>query len=300
MKPPIVPRTASIGILGMGIMGSAIAKHLIATGWRIVGYDPKPEQQNIAREIGVDVKSSAADVVQDVEVLLSSLPSDKALNDSIDAVVATPNRSVYCVADLSTLTLECKSANLRRLEMLGIDFLDCPMSGTGAQAHNGDVAIYVSGSEDAFTFCKPLFDDFARTCLYLGEFGNGSKMKFVANLLVAIHNVAAAEAMLLGERCGLDPDVVAKTIAAGAGTSRIFELRSPLMANKTFLPATMRLDLWQKDMALIAEFAAEMDAVTPLFSQTTLLYDRANELGLGQQDTAAVYSILANQEPDPT
>lgn len=300
MEPSIADRTTCIGILGMGIMGSAIANQLTNAGWQLVGYDPNPNQQEIASELGVDVRTSAAEVVQDAEIILSSLPSDQALDESVNVLVNTPGNSVRYVVELSTLTLECKSANLKKLTALGIDFLDCPISGTGAQAQRGDASIYVSGSETAYAFCQPVFEDFACSRHYLGAFGNGTKMKFVANLLVAIHNVATAEAMLMGERCGLDPDVISKTIAAGAGTSRIFELRSPLMANQAFLPATMRLDLWQKDMALIAEFAAQMGATTPLFSTTSALYEEANDRGLGQQDTAAVYSVLANRDRDVT
>lgn len=284
--------TDTVGILGLGIMGLAIAEHLTKAGWEVVGFDPDPTQKKMAIALGVNMKPATENVVSNVGILLSSLPNQKALDQSIDAIINTEN-NVSVLVDLSTLELECKLSNLRRLDIAGVSFLDCPISGTGAQALTADISIYASGCVDAYNFCKPVLQDFANHIHYLDEFGNGTKMKFVANLLVAIHNIATAEAMLLGERCGLNPQDICKTIATGAGTSRIFELRAPLMAEQAFDPPTMRLDLWQKDMALISDFAKDTGASTPLFKATSSIYEAAIKRGLGQQDTAAIYAVMA-------
>ena len=288
-----VNNSTPIGIIGLGIMGSAIANQLTTLGWQVAGFDPDPIQQKIAGDMGVSIKSHPKDVVCNAEIILSSLPNQQALNDSIDAIIDTKNNNLKVLADLSTLELECKLSSRKRLLGAGVSFLDCPISGTGAQAKTGDLSVYASGCEEAYGYCLPLFRDFTSSVRYLGECGNGTKMKFVANLLVAIHNVASAEAMLLGERCGLDPQDVCETIAMGAGSSKIFELRAPLMASRKFEPPTMRLDLWQKDMALISEFVARSGAVAPLFTATSPLYDAAIKNQLGAQDTAAIYSVLA-------
>ncbi len=170
--------------------------------------------------------------------------------------------------------------------------LDCPLSGTGAQAATRDLAVYASGERAAYDRAEPVFRHFARVCHYLGEFGNGSKMKFVANLLVAVHNVASAEAMVLGMKAGLDPDAIVKVIGSGAGTSRVFELRAPLMAKGAYEPPTMKIDVWQKDMAIIGEFARALGVPTPTFAATGPVYDEAQGQGLGGQDTAAVCKLL--------
>ena len=107
--------------------------------------------------------------------------------------------------------------------------LDCPLSGTGAQARTKDLVVYASGDAQAIQGLMPVFADFSRQAHDLGAFGNGMKMKFVANLLVAIHNVASAEAMVLGMKAGLDPAQIFKLIQSGAGNSRVFELRAPMM-----------------------------------------------------------------------
>jgi 3-hydroxyisobutyrate dehydrogenase-like beta-hydroxyacid dehydrogenase len=196
------------------------------------------------------------------------------------------------VVELSTLKISDK---LRFKEILaGADHiaLDCPLSGTGAQAITRDLVVYASGDAAAITQCAGLFTDFAKQSADLGTYGNGSRMKFVANHLVAIHNVAAAEAMVLAERAGLDPNKVVEMIGPGAGGSRMFQMRAPMMAERSYEPATMKVSTWQKDMAIIAEFADEVGCDTPLFTLTQPVYADAMAMGLGDQDTAAVYEVL--------
>ena len=196
------------------------------------------------------------------------------------------------MAELSTLSLECKSANRDRLAAAGIPLLDCPISGTGAMAATGDIAVYASGDAASWKKCEPVFAGFSRAGHYLGEFGNGTRAKLISNLLVAVHNVAAAEAVLLGERCGMDLEQLCEVIASGGGTSRVFEVRSPMMVRDEYEPATMKLEVWQKDLDLIREFAEQHGVTTPLFSASTGLYQSAVADGRGKQDTAAVCSVL--------
>jgi 3-hydroxyisobutyrate dehydrogenase-like beta-hydroxyacid dehydrogenase len=293
-------RFKRVGVLGLGIMGSAIAGNLINAGRSVVGYDPDAARGTEALAIGVDLQDSAADVADKTDLILLSLPDSEALDESVAAITdgSRSRFSGHVLVELSTLDLECKLSNRDRLAEVGIAFLDCPISGTGAQALTGDLAIYASGDIDTHHQCLPVFEDFARSVHYLGEFGQGTKMKFVANLLVAIHNVATAEALVFGTSCGLDADMLCDVIGAGAGSSRIFELRSSLMASGVYDPPTMKLDVWQKDMALITNFAAEIGAPTPLFSATSPLYTAAIKKGLGQKDTAAVCAVLqAMAEP---
>ena len=233
---------------------------------------------------------SASEVADEAELVLTSLPSAAALAATIDGVLQKPRRSLV-VAELSTLPIDVKLEARDRLAEAGITLLDCPLSGTGAQAATGDLAVYASGERAAFDRAAPVFAKFARVAHYLGEFGNGSKMKFVANLLVAIHNVASAEAMVLGMKAGLDPADVARVIASGAGTSKVFELRAPLMVKGEYAP-TMKIDIWQKDMAVIAAYAARLGLTTPLFTASIPVYNAAQTQGHGGEDTAAVCAVL--------
>jgi len=152
--------------------------------------------------------------------------------------------------------------------------------------------VLASGDPAAVERARPVFAGFARACHYVGAFGNGMKMKVVANLLVAIHNVASAEAMVLGMKAGLDPEAIVKVIGSGAGTSRVFELRAPLMAANRYLPPSMKCDIWQKDMAIIGAYATQLGVAAPLFAATVPIYNAAIAQGHGGDDTAAVCAAL--------
>jgi L-threonate 2-dehydrogenase len=281
----------SVGVIGIGIMGSAIARNIATSGLRVVGYDTDERRAALLREIGGTPLGGAAEVAAAADLVLTSLPSIQALDETADAI-ASAARPGLVVAELSTLPIEVKSRNRDRLAAAGVPLLDCPLSGTGAQAATGDLVVYASGERAAFDRAAPVFARFARLTRYLGEFGNGSKMKFVANLLVAIHNVASAEAMVLAKKAGLDPDEVVDVIGSGAGTSRVFELRAPMMAQDRYEPATMKIDVWQKDMAVIGAFAKALGVATPTFAATAAVYDEAVRQGLGAEDTAAVCAVL--------
>jgi 3-hydroxyisobutyrate dehydrogenase/glyoxylate/succinic semialdehyde reductase len=196
------------------------------------------------------------------------------------------------VIELSTLKIADKLRFADILNEAGHIALDCPLSGTGAQAKTRDLVVYASGDSDAVSRCTGLFSDFAKQSADLGRFGNGSRMKFVANHLVAIHNVAAAEAMVLAQRAGLDPKMVVDMVGPGAGGSRMFQMRAPMMVEGVYEPATMKVSTWKKDMAIIAEFADDIGCKTPLFTLTQPVYTEAMAMGLGNQDTAAVYEVL--------
>jgi putative dehydrogenase len=191
---------------------------------------------------------------------------------------------------------------MARNRLAGVDIvmLDCPLSGTGAQAVTRDLALYGSGDEPAFARCREAFAAFARVSHYLGAFGNGSRMKFVANLLVAVHNVAAAEAMVLGTKAGLDPERILEVIGSGAGTSRIFELRGPMMARGVYTPPTATMNVLQKDSAIIAAFARALGVDTPMLTAAAPLYDEAETQGYADEDVGAVHAVLARRAGLPT
>ena len=284
-----------VAVVGLGIMGGAFARHLARAGHRVGGFDPDPDRAATSRKQGVAVAADCAGAIRDAELVLLSLPNDAALDQTADALIHTRgNRDDgLVVVELSTLDIECKRRNERRLAAAGIVLLDCPVSGTGAQADAADVVVYASGPEAAIATVEPVLRDFSRDVFSLGAFGNGMRMKLVANLLVAVHNVATAEALLLAKKSGIDPALFVEVIAAGVAQSRILELRGPLMGNRDYTPATMRLDLWQKDMGLIDAFVRGVDAPTPLFEATAPLYKAAVEHGLGDLDTAAIFEVLA-------
>jgi len=194
--------------------------------------------------------------------------------------------------EASTFALADKEAAEAALRAAGHVLLDCPVSGTGAQAKIKDIVVYASGGAAEIKRLTPLFAAFSRGVHDLGAFGNGSRMKYVANLLVAIHNVASAEAMVLGIKAGLPPQLIYDLVKAGAGSSRVFELRGPMMAKDRYDDPTMTIAVWQKDMDVIGGFAQALGAPTPLFSATLPIYAAAMSTGHAAHDTAAVCAVL--------
>src|SRR5262249_26730102 len=207
----------------------------------------------------------ATAVADAAPVIITSLPSPVALATTVAAIAAAklPRRTII---EASTFTLADKTAAKDAFARAGHLTLDCPISGTGAQAKVKDLVVYASGDSRAIASLRPVFLGFARSVYDVGPFGNGSKMKYVANLLVAIHNVASAEAMVLGIKSGLDPKRIFEVIKTGAGNSRVFELRAPMMVRDRYDDATMTIKLWQKDLAVIGGHAAQLGCPPPPMS----------------------------------
>ena len=279
-----------VGVVGLGIMGSAIAGNLRRAGNQVWGFDPLPAACESARSIGIQIVSNLASVPDRTVLVLTSLPSGDSLRQTVETLGS--GLSTSCVlGELSTLSLQDKQQARVILRARGIDLLDAPVSGTGAQAIDRDLSVYVSGHETSWKRVEGFFKCFAQRPRYVGEFGCGTRLKYLANLLVAIHNVASAEAMAMAEATGIDLHAAIEILRESAGNSRIFELRAPMMARREYLPATMKLEVWQKDMALIAQFARESKIRTPLFDATKPIYETALRMR-PQEDTAGVFEVL--------
>ncbi len=281
----------TVGIIGLGIMGGAIARNLAARGWRVIGFDTDAARCAELAQAHVEIAVDIAQVARAAPITMTSLPTPAAVED-VAQKIAGSDQSPRIVAELSTLSIADKLRFEAILKKAGHIALDCPLSGTGAQAKVRDLIVYASGDSDAIAECKDVFSDFAKQSVNLGRYGNGSRMKFIANHLVAIHNVAAAEAMVLAERAGLDPKMVVEMVSPGAGGSRMFQMRAPMMVEGVYEPATMKVSIWKKDMAVIAEFAEDVGCATPLFTLTQPVYAEALAMGLGEQDTASVFEVL--------
>ena len=280
-----------VGIVGLGIMGGAFAKNLVAAGWRVVGYDISAARRREAARAGVEIARDAAAVAAAVPTVLTSLPKPQALMDTVRKIAAAKLPRKLLV-EMSTFAISDKEKAARVLAKAGHQMLDTPVSGTGSQAKARDLVFYASGDPRLIKRLRPLFHAFGREVYDVGQFGNGSRMKYVANLLVAINNVASAEAMVLGMKAGLPPQLIFDLITPGAGNSRVFELRAPMMVKGNYKDATMKIDVWDKDMQVIGDYARKIRVPTPMFNATKPVYLKAMQSGLGAQDTAAVCAVL--------
>jgi putative dehydrogenase len=286
-----------VGVVGLGTMGGAMAGHLIDAGFRVTGVDVDPEARRRLEARGGRIAKTPAELQGEVEVVLLSLPSVAAF----EAVVGGPGGLVETaegtgaavVVETSTLPLDRKEWARELLAAAGCTLLDCPISGTGAQMAERDVVYYASGDPEAIEIARPFLAACGREVFDLGAFGNGTRLKLIANHLVAVHNAASAEAMLLVRALGIDPGRALAGLTAGAGTSRILELRGPLMAEGRYEPATMKVEVFQKDVDIIAGLARELRCPLPVFAAAAQLNLAALAMGMGTLDTACLHAVLA-------
>ena len=283
-----------VGIVGLGIMGGSFAKNLRDANFEVCGFDILDDNIQKLVSLGGKAGSSPRDIATQSDVVITSLPSIAAFHEVMSGKdgLKDAKKDGLIIVECSTLPIDEKQAAHDTLAEIGSILMDCPISGTGAQAINKDLSVYVSGEEAMLEKCQNVLNGFANFTFYVGEFGNGSKMKFVANHLVHIHNVASAEAMVLGMKAGLKPETIFNVIKAGAGNSRIFELRGPMMVENNYDDATMKMDIWQKDMKTIGEFAAQLQCPTPLFTAGTDIYRSGLAKGMDKLDTASVCRVL--------
>jgi 3-hydroxyisobutyrate dehydrogenase-like beta-hydroxyacid dehydrogenase len=300
-----------VGVIGLGIMGSAMSANLMRAGYQVIGYDVLAQAARRHRRSGGEVASNAREVASRAGVVVSSLPSAEALLETAAEIAKAPSRAgrtggrarsrrpFRIVIETSTLPVAVKEQARRLLAARRTTLLDCPLSGTGPQARAKDLVAYVGGDRVAYRRVVPIVSAFTRAHYYVGAFGAGSKVKFVANLLVAIHNVAAAEALVLAMKAGLDPALVLKVLADGAGSSRMLQVRGPMMVKGDYSDAMMKLGVWQKDMTIIAEFAREVGCPTPLFAASGPVYAAALAMGRDTEDTGAVCAVLETLAGNP-
>lgn len=287
----------SVGVIGLGIMGSSIAANLQASGFNVTGIEVNPASRKAMSSRIAKVGSSPRVLIGKTGHIVTSLPSVAALMAvceelASEAVAQGLTKGSVVLAETSTLPMDDKQAARKLLAKAGIKMIDTPLSGTGAQARTRDLTVYASGDSAAIRQMTEVFKGFSRAQFSVGEFGNGMKMKLVANLLVAIHNVSTAEAVLFGERMGLASKDIVEVVADGAGGSRMFQVRGPMMVTRGWDDATMKIEVWQKDMSIIDEALRALNLPSPLFAACIPIYRAAMAQGHALHDTAAVYAVL--------
>lgn len=286
-----------IGVIGLGIMGGVMAETLIKNGYGVVGFDIAPATRQRLKKAGGAVLASATKVAEAADVVIVSLSTTAALDATVAAIVACkrPEKAErLIVIETSTLPLDDKQRALKTLQRVGITMLDCPISGTAERMKERAWTVYCSGSKTAIRRVQPMLRAFTDSVPDVGAFGNGTRMKFAANHLVAIYNVACAESVNLARKLGLDPQQVLELFGPSPviGTG-VMRLRVPFMIRREYSPPTMKVEVWQKDMQVIGDMAKSVDCPTPLFSACVPIYNAAMAQGRAEQDTASVSEVLA-------
>jgi putative dehydrogenase len=280
-----------VGVVGLGVMGSAMSGHLIDAGYEVHGFDVDPAKSTEFTNRGGIAETSGAAVATSSDLVILSLPTVGALEAATEDVASGAHPGLIA-AEMGVFPIEAKTAARDRMAEVGVELMDVPVSGTGLQAADATLVVMASGSQEAFDATKAVFDTIGRATYYLGPFPNGSVMKFIANLLVVIHNLSSAEAHALGIAAGMDPAVVQEVISDGVGSSRIFEIRGPMMVADSYEQASARLNIALKDAGIISAFARSVGAPTPLLDTAIPVYEQSRDAGLGDLDAAALCRFL--------
>lgn len=287
-----------VGVIGLGNMGGTLARHLLEAGVVVVGADIDTSRLDAFAASGGTPLTSPAEVVARADCIIVCLPSASAL----DAVVSGSGglidgaRPGVVIAETSTLPLTVKMAAQERIDASGMTLLDCTISGTGGQAQTKDIIYYASGPQQAYEQMESVLLMTGRV-RHVGAFGNGSKMKYVANLLVSVHTAAAAEALNLATNLGLDRSEVLELLLAGAGTSRMLDVRGPMMVAREFPGDSATLTLLAKDVTIIQEVARTQGVPTPLLSQVAWIFTAGASMGHGDEDPAVIVEVLDSLSP---
>ena len=286
--------TSCVGIIGVGAMGFAMLEQLVAASFKVSVFDPSPAARERATAAGATSLDNANAVFALGIPVITCLVSPKALESTIEEAIAAAEcvPQVGSVIEASTLDLAVKGTARARLAERGIVLLDCPVSGTSAQARQGDLVVFASGDKDALARCQPIFDAIGRETVHAGEFGSGMRLKLLANHLVGLHSAAGAEVLMLARRSGLDPQLVLKVLTTSAANSRILEVRGPLMIDHQYLPATGSIDIIVKDGFMIRAMGEQAGCALPMFERAHDLFRLAQADGLGAHDIAALHQYL--------
>ncbi len=285
--------SATVGVVGLGAMGSAIAIRLTQAGFDVIGIDLLDKNMAELEDHGGRRAATPRAMAEEADFIITSLPSAEAFHEVTTGQtgIAAAGRSGIVVIDTCTLAIDDKAAAARRLDDSGITLLDCTVSGSRATCLAGDLATFASGDEGAFERSADVFAAFANPLHWMGEFGNASRIKYVLNYLVCINNAASAEALAYATKMGLDPQQVYDLVCTSVARSRIWELRAKMMVDGDYTTSRGTYNISRKDAKIIGAIAQEIEAPAPVFTAALQMHFAGMAQGYAGMDTASLYEV---------
>lgn len=274
-----------VGLIGVGLLGSALAERFIDSGFEVIGADSDVARGEALRRIGGRF-TSAAEVVRDCERIVLSLPTSAVVQEVMAAVERSlgPGRIVI---DTTTGAPDDAASMGQWLADRGAAYLDATISGSSEQVRRRDAVVTAGGERAAFEASRDLFEAFARRSYHVGPCGAGSAMKLASNLVLGLNRAALAEGLSFARALGMDLETTLEVFLEGAAYSRIMEAKGPKMIRGDFTPQA-RLSQHLKDVRLILFEAARAGASTPLSIVHKSLLESAAEAGCGELDNSAI------------
>ena len=284
----------TVGLVGIGKIGLPIAENLIKSGYRVLGY----RRHSLAdfEKIGGVAATSPAEIGAQADIVLTCLPSADALDEVVTGKQGLVHsaRPGQIVVELGSHLIPDKERQIAPLAAKGAVFLDGEVGGTPGMVSARKAVVYLAGDEAAAKKAEQVARGFSDIAHYFGPFGAASKVKLINNLLVVVHQAAAAEAMALGLKAGVDVDLMIKAVAAGSGGSTQFGIRAPWMAQRRFLPAQGDAKGLSHYFDLIGDFAERAGVATPMLDRAVELFERCIDMGLGAHDNAVMVDVIGS------
>jgi 3-hydroxyisobutyrate dehydrogenase-like beta-hydroxyacid dehydrogenase len=273
-------------------MGGNVAGLLLKKQLKVIGYDLDPKCIEALDDLGLEAMGSVAEVSEKADVVILSLPVIGAVN-SVAGELNQTDKPGQIIIECSTLKVDEKIQVAAKLKESGKNMLDAPISATPPMLAKGMASCHVGGDKAAYEQGAEIFDGFTASNFYVGEVGDGSRMKILANYLVHVHNAAAAECFTLGQKAGFDPKLIYSVIKESAGASKMFEIRGKMMSESDYREGggTM-FEVYKKDASIITSYAAEVQAPIDLYVSAWQKFNSAMAQGLGHLDTSAVCKAI--------
>lgn len=281
------PAGVTVGFIGLGRMGGAMAGHLLAAGHRVVGVDASPDARDAGQSLGVELAA-----LHDLRgpVVMSSLPGDAEVEEVyLDGLLDGLQSGSLCL-DLSTIDVSLSQRIALAAAHRGHQFLDCPVSGTSVHARAGTLAVMVGGDAEAVERARPFLSVFSSSIHHVGGNGSGLEMKLITNRLLNAHLVAIAEAILEMDEAGLDPEPCIELLRQGA-VPRLLDYKAGAMAARDHAPL-FTVDLMAKDLGL----ADARRPAGPVVTAAASILRKAQDDGWGSSDIGAVIEVLASRD----
>ncbi|MCP5519027.1 MAG: NAD(P)-dependent oxidoreductase [Verrucomicrobiales bacterium] len=290
-----------VGLVGVGLLGAALAERLIAGGRRVLGFDVDPARLRVLDQVGGESAVSAEDVVAHCDTVVLSLPTSRIVAALLGELIPRLT-SRHVLLDTTTGAPDDAVRAGERVGAVGAAYLDSTVSGSSEQVRRGEGLVMVGGDREAFELCRPLLERLADRVVHVGPVGSGAKMKLATNLVLGLNRAALAEGLAFAGALGLDPAQTLAILQASPAASRIMEAKGPKMVTGDFRPQA-RLSQHLKDVRLILELGRETGARLPLSETHRTLLKEAEAAGWGGLDNSAIFKTLAppasHLEPQP-
>jgi 2-hydroxy-3-oxopropionate reductase len=288
-----------IGAVGLGLMGSGMAKNLLSAGYPVLVYDIDPQKMEALQKEGGKTTEFPSQIPSQVDVILLSLPNSYVVNDVVQSslkLFETGKKGLILIDTTTADPILSKELSTRLAEK-GIEMLDATVSGTSKMCAAREIIFMVGGREEIFVKCQPIFSALAKDAIFMGKNGAGALMKLLVSLVLGLHNMVLAEGLSLGKKAGMDQHRVLEVFKKSAAYSKAMDTKGARMVDREFLPPIGKLGLHLKDVRLILDLAARVNFPSPLVSLYAQALTSEVAKGRGDWDSADIisfYQELAN------